>query len=137
VSTLQSNPTSEYSHRDTAAVPISVQDLEEYPSLMELLEEHCNMSSTVARNSLQRIAKAVRTGIFDHDGDSTGQHRQDIMGSSPGGLGGMINLGGSHVGSRMGRYRSKSLGAEHDYGREDMESIARLGNMLRDSDTGI
>lgn len=137
VSTLQSNPTSEYSHRDTTAVPISVQDLEEYPSLMELLEEHCNMSSTVARNSLQRIAKAVRTGIFDHDGDSTGQHRQDIMGSSPGGLGGMINLGGSHVGSRMGRYRSKSLGAEHDYGREDMESIARLGNMLRDSDTGI
>eukprot|EP00555_Chaetoceros_dichaeta_P014754 CAMPEP_0198274260 /NCGR_PEP_ID=MMETSP1447-20131203/59671_1 /TAXON_ID=420782 /ORGANISM="Chaetoceros dichaeta, Strain CCMP1751" /LENGTH=722 /DNA_ID=CAMNT_0043968319 /DNA_START=114 /DNA_END=2279 /DNA_ORIENTATION=+ len=136
VSTLQSrNPTSEYSHHRDAA-QISVQDLEEYPSLMELLEEHCNMSSTVARNALQRIAKAVRTGIFDHDGDSTVQLLQHSSGSSPGGLGGMINLGGSHVGSRMGRYRSKSLGAEHDYGCEDMESIARLGSMLQNSDSG-
>jgi len=134
VSTLQSNSRSTYTQPD-AQIP--VQDLDEYASLMELLEEHCSMSLTVARNALQRIAKAVRTGSFDHDVDST-LPPQHITGSSPGrGLGGMMSFGGSHVGRRMGRYRSKSLGAEHDYGCKDIESITRLGDMLRDSDSGI
>jgi len=131
VSTLQStfsdSPTYEHNLCDAH---ISAQDLDEYQSLMELLEEHCNMSTTVARDALESITKAVRTGIFDPHWDST---LQPVIGSSPGELGGMLNLGGSHVGRGLGRYRSKSLGAEHDYGHEDIDSIALLGNMLQQS----
>lgn len=131
VSTLQTtlsvSPMTDYTYCD---IHNTLQDLDEYQSLLELLEEHCNMNKTVAHNTLQSIFKAIRTGDFDSHGESTLQH---VPGSSPGEFGGMINLGGSHVGSRLGRYRSKSLGAEHDYGYEDIDCITRLGNMLQES----
>jgi len=133
VSTLQTtlsvSPTTDYAHYDIHA---AIQDLDEYQSLLELLEEHCNMNTTVAHDALHSILKAIRTGDFDTNGESGLQH---VLGSSPGEFGGMINLGGSHVGSRLGRYRSKSLGAEHDYGYEDRDCITRLGNLLQQSNT--
>ena len=79
---------------------IQIEALDEYESLMELLEEHCNMNEDVAKSALQSIAKALVTGNFDDD-----EHR---FGSSVG------NTNGFGSGS-MGKYRSLSLGAENEY----------------------
>ncbi len=82
---------------------IQVENLDEYGSLMELLEEHCNMSEQGARSALQYIAKAILTGVFDDD-ESRGQSTYGSVGSSNG-----------FSGAQMRKYRSLSLGAENDY----------------------
>lgn len=43
----------------------NVRELEEFDSLMELLEEHCSLSADDALSSLSIIATAVRTGVME------------------------------------------------------------------------
>ena len=47
-------------------------DIEEYDSLMELLQEHCGMDEAVARSAIRSIAAAVRTGTVDPFGEEIG-----------------------------------------------------------------
>lgn len=81
---------------------VQVQSLAEYDSMLELLEEHCNMSEEVAKNALQSIAKAVVTGVFDDD---------EVRSLS----------------SFGGKYRSLSMGAENDYSAGRFRSLS-MGN---------
>jgi hypothetical protein len=46
---------------DTTACSTSVNNLDEYDGLVELLQEHCNMTTTCAAAALEQIADAVRT----------------------------------------------------------------------------
>ena len=75
---------------------IQIETIAEYDSLMELLEEHCNMTEEVAKSALQSIANAVLTGVFNDD-DVRQHSTYGSMGSNNGFSGG-----------RMGRYRSLS-----------------------------
>ena len=128
--------------------------LSQYESLVELLEEHCSMTPDVAQSALTKIVSAMQTGVFsDQYPFSSSYQSVGSFGSSSGlgslhGFGGGMNgmnrnrnrihmnrnhSNGSSVvgGSRLGRYRSKSMGAESDY--NDFESIQALGDMLHRS----
>lgn len=50
----------------------SVESLDEFDSLQELLQEHCNMNPAEAANSLQKIATSVRTGHIPAVNDEYG-----------------------------------------------------------------
>jgi len=119
---------------ETTNVDFSVENLDEYQSMVELLEDNCNMNSSVACSSLRTIAKAVRTGIFDSDIDAALQKNFDS--ASQDDLRGMMNFGGSHVESRLGRYRTGSVGNESDDNCESLDPISLLSDMLRKSGSG-
>jgi hypothetical protein len=90
------------SSQDFNGTIVQVESLAEYDSMLELLEEHCNMSEEVAKSALQSIAKAVVTGVFDDD---------EVRSLS----------------SFGGKYRSLSMGAENDYSVGRFRSLS-MGN---------
>ena len=114
-------------------------DIDEYDSLMELLQEHCSMDETVARSALRSIAAAVRTGTIDAFGE-------EIVASSFGGtpLATSLNaLGGtgvsSGVSSLAGSLNAMSFGAGfggRGYRSESIDDgdalVSDLGQMLKD-----
>jgi len=126
------------------AVDVYDMDVEEliddFESLVELLEGHCGMTPEVAKSALHGIAIAVKTGLVDtfDDGDehqhatALGSFRSaSVLGTS---LGSIMSFDGNHGCGRLGRsFRSKSVGAAND--QEGMDAIQMLGDMLRD--TGI
>lgn len=118
-------------HGGTATGELDADDIPEFESLSELLEEHCSMSAEVARCALQCIVNAVRTGVIESLFDDQASLRSGSLNSMNSGVGNIINIGGSSFGSRFsGRsYRSHSVGSEND----DL-AINLLGNMLKDAD---
>mmetsp|Transcript_4185 Transcript_4185/g.11542 ORF Transcript_4185/g.11542 Transcript_4185/m.11542 type:complete len:843 (-) Transcript_4185:257-2785(-) len=132
------------SHNGPNVVDVYDMDVEEliedFESLLELLEGHCGMSPDVAKSALHSIAISVKTGVVDAFDDGDEQHLAEIgsfrsagiLGTS---LGSMMSFDGSHGGGRLGRsFRSKSVGAANDH--EGMAAIQMLGNMLRDTGIG-
>jgi len=103
---------------------VQVENLTEYDSLMELLEEHCNMSEQGARSVLQCIAKGILTGVFDDD-ESRGQSTYGSVGSSNG-----------FNGAQVRKYRSLSLGAENDYGGGRFRSLS-IGMIDDENQSGM
>lgn len=118
-------------HGSTVTGELDVNDIPEFESLSELLEEHCSMSAEVARCALQYIVNAVRTGVIDSLFDDQASLRSGSLNSMSSGVGNIMNIGGSSFGSRFsGRScRSQSVGSESD----DL-AINLLGNMLKDAD---
>ena len=115
-------------------------DIEEYDSLMELLQEHCGMDETVARSAIRSIAAAVRTGTVDPFGEEIGT---SSFGGTP--LAGSLNaLGGtggnSGVSSLAGSLNAMSFGAGfggRGYRSESIDDagdalVSDLGQMLKD-----
>lgn len=116
--------------------------IEDFESIVELLEGHCGMTPDVAKSALHIIAISVKTGVVDAFDD--GEEHQDpdtaigsfrsvgMLGTS---LGSIMSFDCNHGCGRLGRpFRSKSVGASND--EEGMASIQMLGNMLRDTDIG-
>uniref|UniRef100_A0A7S2I229 C3H1-type domain-containing protein n=1 Tax=Helicotheca tamesis TaxID=374047 RepID=A0A7S2I229_9STRA len=107
-------------------------DVPEFDSLMELLEEHCCMDSETAMSALQRIAISVRTGIvaWEDDPVTTGASSFQNISCS---FNSSISIGGGNViGGRLGRpFRSVSLGNENDYDNDAINNM--LGKMLQES----
>uniref|UniRef100_A0A7S3V5R5 C3H1-type domain-containing protein n=1 Tax=Chaetoceros debilis TaxID=122233 RepID=A0A7S3V5R5_9STRA len=135
---------------------------EEYDALMELMMEQCEMQREGASSALHCIAKAIQTGqfedlpLFSFDvsgnqqlprrrnihvgaGSNLTHRRGTMVGNGIGmGIGGGMGNGfstGMGMGGYRSKFRSKSMGAEHDYGEE--ETINFLGEMLQRSGTTL
>lgn len=126
---------------------VSVRNIAEYDALMELLMEQCDMESEMAHSALSSIARAIQTGEFQDFGGRSrslslgmgfhqNHHGQSSFNSNLIGNGTMSYLGignGSLMMSPSGKFRSKSMGAEHDY-YGDGDAMRFLGNMLKEND---
>lgn len=132
----------------------NVRDIAEYDALMELLMEQCEMESEKAHSALGCIARAIQTGEFQDFGGGRSRSMSLGMGfhhhyhnghksfnSNSIGNGTMSHLGignGNLLMSPSGKFRSKSMGAEHDYyggggGGEEGDTFHFLGNMLKEN----
>ena len=94
------------------------------------------MTPSIAQSALNQIVSAMQTGVFDPfsftnlGGVGVGVGVSVDTSSSHFSSAGTTNFGGlaGSRTSRLGRYRSKSMGAESDY--RDVESIQALGGMF-------
>lgn len=94
----------------------------EYESLMELLEEHCNLSEELAKSTLRSIVFAVRTG-------NVGLYQVPSLPNRPN-SGNDRHLGGSSIGSiDVGSPWATSMGSEGELG---MESLFLLNKSLQE-----
>ena len=89
-------PPSESSFPSEADYANLSQDIDEYDSLMELLQEHCNMDVEVAQSALRSIVAAIKTATVDPFGEDivTGSIGGSFggVGASGGGTGGLSSL---------------------------------------------
>lgn len=126
--------------------------IEEYDALMELLMEQCEMEANDAKETLKSIARAIKTGNCEMS-MSFNDQTNHFVGTSHSKLNSTIASRKSSFNSLVGngtlmmgygdignKFRSKSMGAEHDYYAED-DALRLLGNMLqedrgRESNTG-
>ena len=95
-----SGPPSESSFPSEADYANLSVDIDEYDSLMELLQEHCGMDVEVAQSALRSIVAAIKTATVDPFGEDI------VLGGSLGGIGvgaqggpGGPSLAGSLAGS--------------------------------------
>lgn len=104
----------------------------EYDALMELLMEQCEMEADNARETLELIAKAIQTGdcevsLLDHfGGNSHSSSRKNSFNALVGN--GTLMMGYGDIGNK---YRSKSMGAEHEFYAEE-DAVRLLGDMLQE-----
>eukprot|EP00979_Chaetoceros_neogracilis_P001386 scaffold246_cov177-Chaetoceros_neogracile.AAC.3 len=116
-----------------------IQTLAEYEALMELLMEQCEMESNNADSALTSIAKAIHTGEFqDFENrhrslslsmNTRTMHRSSFSSTLVGnGVMSCRGFGGANNHS-MGKFRSKSMGAENDYYCKD----DLLGDLLKEN----
>jgi len=82
-------------------VTINVQSLTEYDSLVELLQEHCNINDEVAHSALQNISNAVQTGNI---GSSIKRFRSKSLGFEENGA-----VNSTHTLDNMLRYNSVGI----------------------------
>lgn len=144
--------TTDTDEKDGSSSPLEIQEVvDEYDALMELLMEQCEMEQDKSRETLASIARAIQTGdcevsLSDHHSHGHGGNGL-LFGNSHSGMVGSrkLSFNGALVGNgtlMMGgygglgdRYRSKSMGAEHDsYAEED--AIRLLGDMLNERNNG-
>jgi hypothetical protein len=112
---------------------------------MELLMEQCEMESEKAHSTLSCIARAIQTGEFQDFGGRSrslslgmGFHNQRLNSFNSKSIGNgtmssYIGIGNGNLNmSPSGKFRSKSMGAEHDYYGEG-DAIRFLGEMLKEN----
>ena len=131
----------------SSALGARIETIAEYEALVELLMEQCEMISDDAHSALNSIARAIQTGEFQYFGNrdrslslsmniSALHHqmrRKNSFNTNLVGNGVMPYRGfGSGNANSMGKFRSKSMGAENDYYCQD-DAIRLLGDMLKEN----
>lgn len=117
-STLRSALQAEGISTDWTTGAVVLETLPDYDSLMELLEEHCNMSAGVAKSALKSIVKALMTGVFDDD-ENRASSTYGSLGSSNG-----FSASDGFPGGHGRNYRSLSMGTENDFGGRRFRSFS-------------
>lgn len=127
-------------------------DIDEYDSLMELLQEHSGMDAEAAQSALRSIVAAIKTGMVDPFGEdivigsfggagpggpSNGSSGVNSLAGSLNAIGGLGAVGGfanNFTGGSSGgfgdRYRSTSID-------ESDALVSDLGQMLKDGTVGL
>ena len=147
LSNLSQTDLDDLQSESSSALGARIDTIAEYEALVELLMEQCEMTSIDAHSALNSIARAIQTGEFQYFGNRhrslslsmnmSALHHQDYrknsFNSNLVGNGVMPYRGfGSGNSNSIGKFRSKSMGAENDYYCQD-DAIRLLGDMLKEN----
>ena len=117
-------PPSESSFPSEADYANLSQDIDEYDSLMELLQEHCSMDVDVAQSALRSIVAAIKTATVDPFGE-------DIVTGSIGGSFGGVGVSGGGTGGLSSLATSlNALGGAGGMSSSGVSSLASSLNAI-------